>query len=469
MRIIDVRGRGLTEQELTTIRAAGSEHDYVSYRTKPLRYLEIDYEIRASDKETLRKKIDEVSAIIETKENVPIIFPDEIDRIYYGEYAGVEESLEYYHIGIHRGTIYILRDKYKYSNVERVLTFPADIVTVENKGTAEADPIFELTAKKKATFAMISNGDNEYNLIGKPADVDEQLVDEKTLVLNERGETLDTWTTAGTSVDGGKVDGELGTDGTGILPLNYGTGDKWHGPALLKEINPIQDFEVEMRLRAETTKPDQNYRIEFYLFDENTEVLGKMSLWDNSAGRVQFVAEGRYGEYLGKHINYPISSKNYQRIEKHFHGMLRMRRIGQRFEFYVARLRGGETETGAHYDTLTQVFNDVNNEYQGRLKYVQIHIAQYATNPPARIPRINNIAVYEHKKVLEDQTPYILYPDDIVTFDHKNDDLLINGEPRNDLKNFGGSFFKLKKGENMIIVTPEDTFDTKVTFRDKYL
>lgn len=299
--------------------------------------------------------------------------------------------------------------------------------------------------------------------------MDEQLVDEKTLIFSERGETLDTWTTAGTSVDGGKVDGELGTDGTGILPLNYGTGDKWHGPALLKEINPIQDFEVEMRLRAETTKPDQNYRIEFYLFDENTEVLGKMSLWDNSAGRVQFVAEGRYGEYLGKHINYPISSKNYQRIEKHFHGMLRMRRIGQRFEFYVARLRGGETETGAHYDTLTQVFNDVNNEYQGRLKYVQIHIAQYATNPPARIPRINNIAVYEHKKVLEDQTPYILYPGDVVTFDHKDDDILINGEPRMDLKNFGGSFFKLKKGENMIIVTPEDTFDTKVTFRDRYL
>src|SRR5690606_14489000 len=114
MRIIDVRGRGITEQDLTTVRVIGSDEDYVTYRTKPTRFLEIDYEIRANIKEEFRKKVDAVNAMIETTEKVPIVFPDGPDMTYYGEYACVEESVEYHHVGIHRGTIYILRDKYKY-------------------------------------------------------------------------------------------------------------------------------------------------------------------------------------------------------------------------------------------------------------------------------------------------------------------------------------------------------------------
>jgi len=84
------------------------------------------------------------------------------------------------------------------------------------------------------------------------------------------------------------------------------------------------------------------------------------------------------------------------------------------------------------------------------------------------VPRINAIKVTELKEVKVDETPYILDVGDVVTFDHKDEDLLINGEPRNDLKNFGGSFFKLQKGYNNVVVTPSDTFDAKVKFRDKY-
>src|SRR5690606_31253692 len=88
------------------------------------------------------------------------------------------------------------------------------------------EPIIELTATEKATFAMVSNGE-EYMMIGKPAEVDEQIVDTKTRVLTERGETLDTWTSEGTQFDNGLVTGQLGTDGTGIHPLTYGDPGSW--------------------------------------------------------------------------------------------------------------------------------------------------------------------------------------------------------------------------------------------------
>src|SRR5690625_2495147 len=94
MRIKDVRGRGLKNQKLSTVRAIGADEDYITYKEKPSRYLEIDFEVRAGNKEALRKKIDEISGFIETKDKIPIVFSDEPDRTYFGEFAGVEENRE---------------------------------------------------------------------------------------------------------------------------------------------------------------------------------------------------------------------------------------------------------------------------------------------------------------------------------------------------------------------------------------
>lgn len=439
-------------------------------RTHP-RSITVPVLIQADTFSNLQKLKEDMAEWLIHDEAKPLIFADELDRVYYAVVDGDLDLDELVRWG--EGEItFLCPDPNKYSSSSKNLIFPADTVKIDNKGTAEADPVFELTAKKKTTFAMVSNGEKVYNLVGKPADVDEQLVNEKTLIFDERGDTLSGWTSAGTAIDHmGKVTGKLVADGTGIVVESYGTPDKdqWHGPALMKEITPVQDFEIEMRCRAETTNPKQTYRIEFYLYDEHMNVLGKMAIWDKSTGRIQFAAEGRYGPFLGPTIHYPIYSANYLKLEKHFHGMVRMRRIGKRFEFYVARLTSGAGSSGKHYDTLTKVYNDVANEYQGKLKYVQIHIGKYRGTSNANLPRINAIKAYKHTTATVDQTPYIMDAGDVLTLDHKTKDILLNGESRKDLKNFGGSFFKLKKGENLILVSPEDTFDTRAIFQEKFL
>src|SRR5699024_5820601 len=96
MRIVEVRGRGLTDRNLLTVRSLGSDIDHVTYRTKPKRFLEIDFEVREGNKKDLRKKLDEISGFIVTKEQVSIVFSDESDRIYYGEYSGETESKEHH-------------------------------------------------------------------------------------------------------------------------------------------------------------------------------------------------------------------------------------------------------------------------------------------------------------------------------------------------------------------------------------
>src|SRR5690606_38279245 len=166
--------------------------------------------------------------------------------------------------------------------------------------------------------------------------------------------------------------------------------------------------------------------------------------------------------FVGKHVNYLISSRNYQRDRAHFHGMLRMRRIGKRFEFYVARIGHTEEEGHIHHDALTQVFNDVNNQYQGRLRYVQIHIGKYGDTPSAQTPKISAIEVFEHKEVLADQTPYIAYPGDVITFDHTTNELLLNGEDVKRLNDSGGEYFDLPRGYTALTILPEGAFETTV-------
>ena len=468
MRIIDVRGRGLTEQELTTVRVLGSDEDYVTYRTKPPRHLEIDYEIRAKNKEELRKKIDAVSAIIETTEKVPIIFPDEPDMTYYGEYAGAEQSVEYHHVGIHRGTIYILRDPYKYGP-EKTVETTSDTFNIENAGTAEAEPIIELTATQKATFAMVTLGDEQYNLLGEPADDDVQIVDSRTSVLYEDGSTIGDWQVATSQmIDEHHIEiaGEMGADVSGIRAIDYGAGDGIHGPAVFKEIDPIQDFEIEATFDINSTRVSDSWRMGINFLDENLNMLGHIGLKDNSVYYQRRTPLARFGEWRGSgrqngnllgDANKIDNSRNLTLF------YLRVKRVGNTFDFYIAEWRGAKHERSWH-----EVYRDVNNEYMGRLKYITLYIGNYADRYlPSRL-RINSVEVFELTKATVDQTPYIIYPGDIVEFDHVTKDIRLNGESRKDLKNFGGSFFTLKKGINTLTVTPENTFNTKITYRERY-
>src|SRR5690625_3401705 len=460
----DVAGRGVNGKEIELITVSNNDGAYVEGGRKPPRYLDVTITVKSPSFSDLRRKIDELNDILNTREDVPIVFDDETDMTYYGRLDSVNNLTEEHKI-YQAVLTFLCSDPYKYGpEVSKDL---GDVDTVNNEGTVSANPIFELTAMEKATFAMISNGadeDAEYNLIGTPADVDEQLVDTRTLLLEERGQTLDTWTDVGTEVDG-TVDGTLGTDSDGITVPSYGTDTPdWHGPALMKEVTPAQDFEVQMGVQGRITEVQQTYRIEFYLFDENMNQLGKMAILDRSQNIAQYQAEGRYGGSTG-HEYYPISSRNYQVKHDHYFGMLRMIRIGNKFEFYVTRINNNNQ----HVRSLKETYIDSANEFVGRLKYVQIHIGKYADTPRAYAPKIHYIKAFRLSQATVDQTPYILDAGDVVTFDHKNEDILINGEPRNDLKNFGGSFFKLKKGYNSLIVHPSDTFDSKVIYSNKYL
>src|SRR5690625_7918585 len=109
--------------------------------------------------------------------------------------------------------------------------------------------MIKLTAKKKTTFAMIKNMNDEYNLIGYPREEEgnEEIVDAKPSIFKDNGEKIDEWSTNNIKVDTNIIDmsGSMMLDGTVFRTESYGTGDKMHGAALLKTLpKSMQDSDI---------------------------------------------------------------------------------------------------------------------------------------------------------------------------------------------------------------------------------
>src|SRR5690606_19483612 len=164
---------------------------HLSQTDTQVRVISVPVFLLADDMSDLQKIKEDMAEWLIHYEPKPLVFKDEPDRTYYAVVDGSLDLDELVRWG--EGVItFICPDPYKYGP-EKVYQTDQETFVVENNGTAETEPIIELTATEKATFAMISNEIEEYNLIGTPADDDVVVVDEKTSVLYENGSTINTW------------------------------------------------------------------------------------------------------------------------------------------------------------------------------------------------------------------------------------------------------------------------------------
>lgn len=459
------------ERGLITVPGMPGAH--LSHSKRQVRTITVPVFLLAENISDLQKLKEDLAEWLIHDEAKKLKFKDEPDRIYYALVDGALDLDELVKWG--KGIItFICPDPYKYGPEQEYDITDNDVI--ENKGTADANPIIELTAKEKTTFALISLGadeDSKYNIIGTPADDDVVAVDTKEPVIKEDGSTIDTWDKPSMDMiddpNVSNIGGNLGYDDAGIRPNPYGpSGSGQRGGAATKELSsPVQDFELETSFDIISRREIENWRMMIYLHDENLNPIGQIGLKDNSRvykRRVPLATAGPHktgynrGRVLGDKSDYNDRARD---VTLYY---LRMKREGNKFSFFV-----GEWQNFRYINEWEGSFIDNDGKFAGKLKHVTLFMGSYQDRPiPSRI-RMNYVDIYELSHAVEDQTPYIVYPGDTITFDHKDDDILLNGEARNDLKNFGASFFTLKKGYNNVIVTPSDTFDTKVAFRDKYL
>lgn len=336
-----------------------------------------------------------------------------------------------------------------------------DPITIDNGGSAETAPTINLEVREPITFALAQKGVEEYQLIGEPVSVEETPVDTRTLLVDEDGSTLSSWAPVVPGM--GTHEGTIDYDGSGMVATDYGSGSSYHGPYVYTEVPLTGDFEVELRGELQSGISNTG-RFGFSLHDDQMRQIGMMNAADIVTTVHRKSAEGRVGPFVGQNINYPISARNYMHDWTDFPAYLRLKRVGDTFEFYVARVQ----QDGTHTNALTQTWTTADDAHRGQLKYVSIYIDKYGATPSPQTNRIDYVKVWALGQTTVDQTPYIAYPGDIITFDNAGRRILINGFNRTDLKNFGARYYKLDPGTNVLTLYPSSAFNATITYRERF-
>lgn len=429
----------------------------VLYITQPVGFI-------VKDKADALAKKDELAEWLLTGEVVELKFDDEPGRTYFAKLEGTIEDYQKF-VDQRSGTLlFLCPDPYAYGP-EMQFSAPSDYFNILNDGTAEAEPVFELEVKEPVTFAMIQNQFNEYNMIGKPVDIDSIPYARLATILNDSCSTFVGWThlPGGTQLDTGIVGGEMEVQGDyGFSAKSYGTNPNgWVGPAIKKSLSePVQDFRAEIRIGAFNTTGDVG-SLELHLLDVDDNVVAILAMRDSTESRHENRAVIQLGQSGNRHIflNY---NGGYTATWNDFSGILRLEREGTEFKAYVAVI----DKNGNHIRRYnSDSFNDTLGEYSAEIAQVLVYDAK-AKEYVSYDKIMNNI--YIGKINQEVGIPYLAQPGDIITFDHTNNgQILINGEPYED-NILGADYFALKKGTNELIVMPDGAFNTSGKYRERY-
>lgn len=468
---------GMAPVEHNLIRVPGLSGAHLSNPEIGVRELRIPVNVYYENSSDFQKKKEEVAEWLFQEEPKELIFGDEMDRVYFAIFSG--ELIFEEHRSVATGILnFICPDPYKYGH-EITRRLLSSVRTITYEGTAKAKPIIEMTAKESVTYALIQNendliqlGDERYPkylMLGRPHEVDETPFERYQRRYYSNANTLVGWTTASNSdIDGGVVAGDIVSRNNRFVANSYGEGSNWHGPAIKTSLeSPIRDFRLSAFIGfLNASEVAMTGRVEIYLLDVVGRSVAKVALKDTSAARAAVFAEMRAGD---REANDMIISGYADRETgwNNFSGQLRISREWDDkkkenvWSAYVALV---DTSTGRHHGRrIVSVWRD-GGKYTNNVAQIVVHIGTVGTHTPVHANSGISSIILEEIIQEPEGIPYIAHEGDKITFDCQTNDAFINGEPRNDLLDFGSDFFNLVKGDNTLVMNP-NTFDTVLRYK----
>ena len=425
--------------------------------------------INGKDRFEVRKLEEDLASWLITKEPKELIFDDEPDRVYYALVQGDVPIEDIVRFG--RGEIsFICLDPYKYKGEIETAFFFTNPSLIKNEGTVETYPIFRANVLESITNLDIISGD-KYIRVGQPYTVTQTPSEPETRIFWDQMGSLAGWSQA-EYVDNGHIAGQIGIlGGYAFYPELVGMTveeGKWQGPSMKKSLNePIQDFKMEalIELRNGEAEPGETGMIEIYLLDAVGNVVGKVGLEDYSRSAVESHFKAKAGDaidgtWFGDH-----TSDGW----KNFSGVLRLEREGLHWYAYIAMV---DPVTGVHNYMLGSKrnihFEDKNMDYTAPISQIQVAFRMFPGSQ--KVPMyIHDLKVWRKNTLQAENIAYIAAPGDQIEIDHQKNDIKINGESRIDLKDFGGTFFPLEKGDNPIFYLPLEKVEMNIEWRERFL
>ncbi|OLR25450.1 distal tail protein Dit [Bacillus cereus] len=466
----DIRGRGILSDEINELTVPHRPGSYFLSKRTPKRVLEVDFSLKGVSLFELRKRIDELNGLLDTEGPVKITFTDEPDIVYYGIKESVEETLE--KSNIHQATITLICPMPYKLGKEQTVEFKKDvnglIANVQNKGTVHSEPIIEIEVANPSTFLDVWNKD-EYLRIGYPLQADQLPVERKQRVMWDQMSTTVGWTSV-SQFENTKGGGTLKSNGHQFYVEDYGdTNYKGnHGAIVKKSIpgGPLQDFIMDAYVRFNCSSYVQMGQVEVALLDENSKPVVRLSLSDvyweaeETFGVAKIAYPGHQAEQVMLYTRgmHPWTWNN-------FYGKLCVHRIGNEWEFYIAKFADG-TEID---DAGTKAnWVDKDGILMNKIAQVQLSICQWWSNNPAVLMTVDDIKIWKVNQNTSNNPPYIVEKGDKVQIDTAKSLISINGTSAINLKDLFSDYPKITKGQNKLEIMPSNIGIAKVTYKERF-
>lgn len=444
----------------------------------------VTFIIKGKDRHELQKNADDMVLWLTTDTARKLVLPDDPNRYYEAIVTGPidKDSI----VNFSRVTVtFVSLDGLGYSSRTFQNTAISDAVSVVNEGTADTNFRVEATAFKDSTMFLISKNDDDYFMIGESESANKDKVITEPYLFDEEFTSLSVakWTritdgtTLGGNLDGGDVNGgrfAMVNTGESITVENFGTAGTtgWHGAGLFRSLEKsLQDFRIRFKVLLRQGVETGTGKAMTYVLDESSRPvfsIGYVNTSNNTnTGSIVVYAYNEFGE--AKRIYRYETPLRYNKV-RNLQVYMTIERKGKRIYIKTWKYDGSSDPKRLRpIDESIQTYNDAGGNYQNPVRILRMYQGKSSKFTNHLHINILGYSIQELKKTSAEVTPVIIKSGDIIVIDTKGNYVTINGEMRTDIKDFGSNYFKLPAGLTHLLISPENTFDTKVTWNDRYL
>lgn len=371
----------------------------------------------------------------------------------------------------------VLLDNAKYSVDTYKNTAYTDAVTTVNNGTLDTPFILEAVALKESPFFMVSDKDDNHFFIGE----DSEEVDIKNysppIIKSEFLSTSGFSRMSSTeNIPDRYLGGTTGASfkqnpqswGLNLSSVSQNRG--WRGGALSKTYDrSVQDFKATFKVNVRQNNKGTG-KIGHFIYDDKGKLIFSMGYQNvtssKDAGRIVFLAYNEQGDerlLWGPQLTRAL--KKVRILTIYFTLIRKGNTLTMRYWCYNDEDKRGRVPSTVLRDQ-KKTYKDNGKIYNRKIANSRFGI--FRGNANHRDLRHLGTYIYELLEKPKGSADMIIQQGDTVILNTETGDILVNEEPVMSEKSFSSRYFTLPPGTNELLITPTNTFDTTVYWRDKY-
>lgn len=385
---------------------------------------------------------------------------------------------------------------YKFSLAEYSNIAVSGQIAVRNDGSVDTYPVIEATAKRDASYLMVTKNDDDYIMLGEPPTANKKARKVSPYVLNDKLGTVSGWayleTTGSVFADnetGGVVGAHIKSNKYGFFvdPTTYPkVVDKWNGGALKKSLTrSVQDFEHNFTVKIFEGDISVNKmgtgKVFTHLWDEAGRLVATIGLVDASYSSNDLTVIAKLFDEAGEQKKIFSFKPRYDAYLDDF-VYCSIKRVGNKWTFKTNTVQYLKMKTKkdiAKYGQTREVvknrhietYTDKYKEYMAPVRSTSIYIARFDWDSKTMVEKEKfragayDIQTRELNIKASNEVDEIIEIGDKIIIDNFNQTMMINKKDATKYKDFGSNYFGLEQGQHELFVYPASAFDVTVRWQ----